>query len=85
MLQLAPSTVSKHVTILQQAGLIESRKDGRWRYYRLAGKNAPPVVKTVLRWLLDALADDPRTATDDQQLKQVMKKDVQKLCELYRS
>ena len=36
LLGLAPSTVSKHMTILKQAGLVEGRKDGRWIYYRLA-------------------------------------------------
>ena len=38
LLQLAPSTVSKHLDILHRAGLIESRKEGRWIYYRLAGR-----------------------------------------------
>ncbi len=36
LLGLAPSTVSKHMAILHQAGLAEPRKDGRWIYYRLA-------------------------------------------------
>ena len=37
MLGLAPSTVSKHMAVLYQAGLVESRKEGRWIYYRLPG------------------------------------------------
>ena len=36
MLGLAPSTVSKHMSILRQAGLVETRKEGRWIYYRLS-------------------------------------------------
>ena len=47
MLGLAPSTVSKHLAILQQAELIDSRKDGRWIYYRLA--DAPFDPKPVQR------------------------------------
>ena len=42
---LAQSTMSKHFYLLRQAGLIESRKEGRWVYYALAGKEASPVVK----------------------------------------
>ena len=42
---LAPSTVSKHLSILFQAGLVESRKADRWVYYRLPGKNAPATVR----------------------------------------
>src|SRR5512143_1689776 len=35
LLQLAPSTLSKHLFILLQAGLVESRKTGRWVYYSI--------------------------------------------------
>ncbi len=35
LLGLAPSTVSKHLAILQATGMIERSKKGRWVYYRL--------------------------------------------------
>lgn len=35
LLDLAMATVSRHISVLQNAGLVESRKDGRWVYYRL--------------------------------------------------
>ncbi len=35
MLGLAPSTVSKHMSILRQARLVDASKHGRWMYYRL--------------------------------------------------
>ena len=38
---LAPSTISKHLSILYQAGLVESRKEGRWIYYSPAGQGSP--------------------------------------------
>ncbi|MDH3255427.1 MAG: metalloregulator ArsR/SmtB family transcription factor, partial [Acidobacteriota bacterium] len=41
LLGLAPSTVSKHMTILQQAGLVDRRQEGRWAFYRLADEDAP--------------------------------------------
>jgi ArsR family transcriptional regulator len=44
MLGLAPSTVSKHLSILHQAGLVEVRKEGRWMYYRLPGRGASKAV-----------------------------------------
>ena len=37
LVKLAPSTVSKHMSILRSAHLVDARKDGRWMYYRLAG------------------------------------------------
>ncbi|MBL8026443.1 MAG: winged helix-turn-helix transcriptional regulator [Fibrobacteres bacterium] len=50
-LKLAPSTVSKHMSILKAAGIIESRKDDKWVYYRIATKEATPAVKEILTWV----------------------------------
>ena len=35
ILKLANSTVSKHLSILRQAGLIYGDKEGKWVYYKL--------------------------------------------------
>src|SRR5688500_15637982 len=51
LLGLAPSTVSKHLSLLRQAGLVEQRKDGRWIYYRRAGENAPAAVRNTYSYL----------------------------------
>ena len=34
-LGLAPSTISHHMTVLRDAGLVDARKDGWWVYYTL--------------------------------------------------
>jgi len=72
LLKLAPSTVSKHMAVLRQAHLVEGRKDGRWMYYRLAGKRAPAEVKEALRWVLTALQDNEQTARDRERLEQII-------------
>jgi DNA-binding transcriptional ArsR family regulator len=77
---LAPSTVSKHLSILFQAGLVESRKDGRWSYYQLPGKDAPVVVREAIDWVMKALADNAHVSEDDRQLKKVLKQDPAELC-----
>jgi ArsR family transcriptional regulator, arsenate/arsenite/antimonite-responsive transcriptional repressor len=64
VLELAPSTVSKHVDLLRQAGLVEMRKDGRWHYYRLAGRDASPAVRDALRWVTRALAEEQLILSD---------------------
>ena len=83
MLRLAPSTVSKHLNILQQAGLIESRKDGRWIYYRLPEKPSARVQGT-LDWLAASLRDDPEAAGDARRAKAVLKMDKEGLCCRYK-
>ena len=77
---LAPSTVSKHLSILFQAGLVESRKDGRWIYYQLPGRKAPVVVREAVDWVEKALAGNPRVLKDNQQLRKILKQDPADLC-----
>ena len=84
MLGLAPSTVSKHLNILHQAGLLESRKEGRWIYYRLSDRAAAPRVRGALRWLREYLADDPRIAQDARKVKAVCRMGLDKLCCRYK-
>ena len=47
LLGLAPSTVSKHMAILKQARLVDSRKEGRWMFYRLAEEDASIEAKEM--------------------------------------
>lgn len=84
MLGLAPSTVSKHMAILHQAGLVESRKEGRWMYYRLAARGAPPRVRDAIRWLKNSLASDPQVLADAKRLGKVCKMSKEDLCLCYK-
>ena len=77
---LAPSTISKHLSILFQAGLVESRKDGRWIYYQLPGRNAPVVVRKALNWIEKALAANPHVLEDNQKLRRILQQDPAELC-----
>lgn len=38
MLDLAQASVSRHLSVLVQSGLILSRKEGRWMHYRIPKK-----------------------------------------------
>jgi ArsR family transcriptional regulator, arsenate/arsenite/antimonite-responsive transcriptional repressor len=84
MLGLAPSTVSKHLDILYQARLIESRKAGRWVYYRLCD-DPTPSVKQAIDWLHASLAKDPQVMKDAKYAKSVLKMDKEQLCCRYKS
>ncbi len=77
---LAPSTVSKHLSILYQAGLAESRKEGRWIYYRLPGKAAPKPVRTAIEWLAQAVNSDHQVAEDAARLEKIQALDPVELC-----
>jgi ArsR family transcriptional regulator, arsenate/arsenite/antimonite-responsive transcriptional repressor len=64
---LAPSTISKHLSILSAADLVEMRKDGRWAYYRLPETANHP----ALTWLNTALSRDAIVRQDAKKLKAV--------------
>jgi DNA-binding transcriptional ArsR family regulator len=83
MLGLAPSTVSKHLDVLFKAGLIESRKAGRWVYYRLPEEPSGP-AGAAIKWLTAALAKDPQVLRDARRSKAVLKMDKEKLCCRYK-
>lgn len=79
LLDLAPSTVSRHMSILVHADLVLSRKEGRWKYYRLndATKEA------ALAWVLKSLTGSALAAEDRKQLTAVLAQDKKELCDRY--
>jgi len=80
LFRLAPSTVSKHMWILSQARLVDRRKEGRWSYYRQAGKDAPAPVRAAIRWVEQAAAGDPQVLGDARRLEAILKIDPEVLC-----
>ena len=85
VLGLAPSTVSKHLSILHQAGLVERRKEGRWHFYRLAGSGATPRVLELLAWVVEAQKDHPGAARDAERVSAVRECDLEEVSACYRS
>ena len=80
LLQLAPSTVSKHLSILNQADLVESRKNGRWVYYRLPRKPGSGAAARMTKETFRALADSAAILEDEKRLKRIRGADLEELC-----
>lgn len=85
VLALAPSTVSKHLSILYQARLIDSHKKGRWVYYHLASKDVSKEIYSAYQWVFNALKTDKQIQQDTQALKHVLKVDPEELCKTQTS
>ncbi len=62
-LGLAPSTVSRHLAVLKQSGLVSSRKSGRWVFFRIQD-TLTPIAHTMLQAALTAYRNSPRTKDD---------------------
>ena len=80
LLGLAPSTVSRHLTVLTQADLVACRKDGRWAFYARAGNHASPTVRAALRWLDGALDEDEAIRADRARLQRILEIPPEELC-----
>ncbi|MBP7460364.1 MAG: winged helix-turn-helix transcriptional regulator [Candidatus Delongbacteria bacterium] len=64
LLGLAPSTVSRHLAVLKQAGLVAARRDGKWIYYRLNDMEHNSEVDRLIRLSLSIMETDPILKTD---------------------
>jgi ArsR family transcriptional regulator, arsenate/arsenite/antimonite-responsive transcriptional repressor len=80
LMGLAISTVSKHLSILYQAGLVNARKEGRWMYYSLPAKGAPVAAREGVGWVRRSLRGNERLHEDAKRLKKVLAMDTASLC-----
>ena len=80
LLGLAPSTVSKHIAILKQARLVDSRKEARWMFYRIAEDDTTVEAREMTALVARLLADDSQSRDDAKRMKQILKTDRDELC-----
>ncbi len=76
MLRLATATVSRHMSVLQNAHLVESRKESRWVFYRLVG-TFPDLLR---RWLRESIVETPEIAADRRMLTTILSCEPDDLC-----
>jgi ArsR family transcriptional regulator len=80
MLGLAPATVSRHMRILQNAGLVENRKNGRWVYYRLSAAGKAEPILTIMDWLGESLARSAEIRADRKYLRKAARCGAAQYC-----
>ena len=75
-LKVAQSTASKHLKILEDAGLIQYRKEGLWVNYMLADGSQNPYVATLLGSLRHWLEDNRDIAELREKLEGIHREDL---------
>lgn len=85
VLGLAPATVSKHMNLLQQVGLVERTREGKWRFYRLANGSRSRTVRRALEWVVAEVEGDPKLKDDARKIRKVRRQDLEELSACYRS
>jgi ArsR family transcriptional regulator len=76
VLGLAQPTVSKHLKILEEAGLVVSSKDGLWVNYTPSDGSSSPFAASLLGNLRHWLEDDPDLRRAVDQLPFVNREDL---------
>jgi ArsR family transcriptional regulator len=78
-LDLLQPTVSRHLAYLRKAGVVLSRKDGLWVYYRLADP-ADELHRTLLQCVESSLVAPAVFARDRKRLGELAPLDDQRNC-----
>ncbi len=71
ILNLAVSTVSKHLSILRDAGFIIDEKEGRWVNYRLDIPSTNPRINALLPLIQKWISEYPQAQEDRKKAKVV--------------
>lgn len=75
-LQISQPNVSKHLKILEDAGLVESQKDGLWVNYYLAQGKESPYAASLLGNLKHWLDDEPEIADLVNKVSSINREDI---------
>jgi ArsR family transcriptional regulator len=61
------STLSTHLQVIRNAGLVSARKEGKWMYYAIA-PDAKGLVNTLFQSFSDSLKTDATLRRDEKKL-----------------
>lgn len=75
-LQLAQPTVSKHLKLLEEAGIVFSSKDGQWVNYSLTDGGNSPYVASILGSLRHWLEDEEEISVLIEELPLINRKNI---------
>ena len=86
VLGLSPATVSKHMDVLERAGLVRRRRQGKWRYYSVNDGLTQGPAGSALKWIFEQLPKDPQLMEDARKSQKVRRQDREEVsAHCYRS
>ncbi|THB81198.1 MAG: ArsR family transcriptional regulator [Desulfobacteraceae bacterium] len=78
LLQLAGATVSRHLGIMVQAGVLKNRRQGRWIYFRLNPDNKN--LEPLLAWIRQQFGRSDQWSQDLDTVDQILRIPCEDLC-----
>jgi len=82
LIQVTGATASRHMGVLISSGLVDSRKDGRWVYYRLRREQADFGI--LIDWVESQLSNNPDAISDATTLTDITACEPEDLCRKQR-
>lgn len=82
LIQVTAATASRHMGVLMSSGLVDSRKEGRWVFYRLCREQAD--FNILIDWIEAQLSNDPDAALDAKALDEITSWEPEELCRKQR-
>lgn len=67
-LEISQSTLSTHLQVIRQAGIVDTRKEGTWVYYRI-DERVMPLLETFFAYDQDAISADKRMKRDRERIE----------------
>ncbi len=83
LLQISGATASRHLSLLVQAGLLTSRKEGRWIYYRL--QRGVVNHLPLLEWLAQTIEGSADLQADRRTLTAIEACEPETICRKQRT
>ncbi|MFP4548683.1 MAG: ArsR/SmtB family transcription factor [Fidelibacterota bacterium] len=81
LLQVTGATVSRHMDLLLSAGLVKSRKEGRWVFYHL---NNEEIYPSFLEWINQNVTGVEIYQNDRERLREITVYEPDELCRIQR-
>ena len=75
-LNISQPTVSKHLRVLEEAGLVDFTKNGKWIDYFLVTDSSNPYASYVLKLLNNWLEDDKEISKLIESLKEIDRRKI---------
>jgi len=73
VLEMSQPRISRHLSVLKNAGLVDDRREGKWVYYSLANEQAMKDLKALLDTLSGIANDNLVVKEDSDKLKKTIK------------
>jgi DNA-binding transcriptional ArsR family regulator len=68
------------MSILKQARLVDTRKDGRWMYFRLSDQEVTPAAQGAIDLVCRSLEATKEIVADNRKLAEILKIDPEVIC-----